>query len=73
MPNVIICISADREVVAPSPRIAVLSISNINERHEGEYTCVATSSAATVEEQFAIRVERGDGGIGNDSKQNYYY
>ncbi|CAH4038666.1 unnamed protein product [Pieris brassicae] len=57
---------SDREFVSPSPRIAVLSISYVNERHEGEYTCIATSAAGTVEEQFAIRVERGDGGFGND-------
>ncbi|XP_045489882.1 basement membrane-specific heparan sulfate proteoglycan core protein isoform X8 [Pieris rapae] len=57
---------SDRESVSPSPRIAVLSISYVNERHEGVYTCIATSAAGTVEEQFAIRVERGDGGFGND-------
>ncbi|XP_050360627.1 basement membrane-specific heparan sulfate proteoglycan core protein isoform X11 [Nymphalis io] len=50
-----------RLLVPPSPRIAVLSIQNANE--DGDYICSATSAAGTIEEQFVIRVERGDGGF----------
>ncbi|CAK1554719.1 unnamed protein product [Leptosia nina] len=63
---------SDREIVPASPRIAVLSLSYVNERNEGDYTCIATSVAGTVREQFAIRVDRGDGGFGNDEGSGEY-
>lgn len=53
-----------REVVSASPGIAVLYIQSVTEQDEGGYVCIATSAAGTSEEQFLIRVERGDGGAG---------
>lgn len=47
-----------------SPGIAVLRISSVSDRESGDYVCVATSAAGTIEEQFVIRVDRGDGGDG---------
>ncbi|XP_068617476.1 basement membrane-specific heparan sulfate proteoglycan core protein isoform X3 [Battus philenor] len=54
-----------REVVPPSPGIAVLRIPSASDRDDREYVCTATSAAATIDEQFAIRVDRGDGGFGD--------
>lgn len=53
-----------REVVPASPNIAVLRIPSVTDNESGDYVCVATSPAGTLEEQFVIRVERGDGGDG---------
>ncbi|XP_045509969.1 basement membrane-specific heparan sulfate proteoglycan core protein isoform X5 [Colias croceus] len=54
-----------RELVPPSPRIAVFSIQSASERDEGDYICTASSVAGIVSEEFAIRVDRGDGGFGD--------
>lgn len=57
----VISASDMRLLVPPSPRIAVLSIPSVSE--DGDYICTASSAAGTIEEQFVIRVERGDGGF----------
>nr|XP_026490200.1 basement membrane-specific heparan sulfate proteoglycan core protein isoform X1 [Vanessa tameamea] len=57
-----------RLLVPPSPRIAALNIQNAND--DGDYICTATSAAGTIEEQFVIRVERGDGGLIESSGDN---
>ncbi|XP_049885171.1 basement membrane-specific heparan sulfate proteoglycan core protein-like isoform X3 [Pectinophora gossypiella] len=49
-----------REVVPQAPGIAVLRIPSVSERDDGEYICTATSAAGTIDEQFVIRVGRGD-------------
>ncbi|XP_038216733.1 basement membrane-specific heparan sulfate proteoglycan core protein-like isoform X4 [Zerene cesonia] len=54
-----------RELVPPSPRIAVFSLPSVSERDEGDYICTASSVAGIVSEEFAIRVDRGDGGFGD--------
>lgn len=60
-----------REVVRPSPRIAILRIPAASERDSGDYICIATSPAGTIEEQFGIRVDRGDGGGGDIGKNEF--
>ncbi|XP_072931305.1 basement membrane-specific heparan sulfate proteoglycan core protein [Epargyreus clarus] len=64
-PEVSIMDQKNYEIVRPSPRIAVLKIPYARYEDDGEYLCTAKSLAGTVEERFAIRVERGDGGIGD--------
>ncbi|XP_052746482.1 basement membrane-specific heparan sulfate proteoglycan core protein isoform X2 [Bicyclus anynana] len=60
-PQVSIKSSSDlRVLVPPSPRIAILSIPSLSDSDDGLYLCIASSAAGTVEEQFAIHVERGD-------------
>ncbi|KAL0852381.1 hypothetical protein ABMA28_000578 [Loxostege sticticalis] len=57
--------TSNREIVSPQPGMAVLHISAVSDRDDGDYTCSATSPAGTIDEQFGIRVEsRGDGGFG---------
>lgn len=74
-PEVSIKSSDLRLLVPPSPRIAVLSIPSVSE--DGDYICTASSAAGTIEEQFVIRVERGDGGFidgsGDDGNGNNDY
>ncbi|CAH2103371.1 unnamed protein product [Euphydryas editha] len=67
-PEVSIKSSDLRLLVPPSPRIAVLSIQSASE--DAAYICTATSAAGTIEDQFVIRVERGDGGFIDDSGDN---
>nr|XP_032526331.1 basement membrane-specific heparan sulfate proteoglycan core protein [Danaus plexippus plexippus] len=65
-PMVSIRSSSDfREIVPPTPRKAILSIRYVKDSDDGDYICTATSAAGVTEEQFAIRVERGDGGTGD--------
>ncbi|CAG9782356.1 unnamed protein product [Diatraea saccharalis] len=53
-----------REIVPPTPGMAVLNILSVSDRDDGYYICSASSPAGTIEEQFGIRVDRGDGGFG---------
>ncbi|XP_045541991.1 basement membrane-specific heparan sulfate proteoglycan core protein isoform X1 [Papilio machaon] len=54
-----------REVVPPSRGMAVLRIQSVSERDDGMYVCTASSAAATIDQQIIIRVDRGDGGLGD--------
>ncbi|XP_041987673.1 basement membrane-specific heparan sulfate proteoglycan core protein-like isoform X2 [Aricia agestis] len=62
-PEVSITSRRDNRILVPSrPRIAKLSIPYVTDNDDDDYICTATSAGITIEEQFAIRVERGDGG-----------
>ncbi|XP_050682975.1 basement membrane-specific heparan sulfate proteoglycan core protein isoform X5 [Leptidea sinapis] len=65
-PMVSIKTTSERLLVPPTSRVAVLEIPNVGERDEDTYVCTAKSMFDTVEDQFAIEVDRGDGGIGED-------
>ncbi|CAK1588065.1 unnamed protein product [Parnassius mnemosyne] len=55
-----------RELMAPALGIAALRVNSATDRDDGEYVCTATSAAGTIDEQFAVRVDRGDGGFGDN-------
>lgn len=59
--NIIIVSGPDRrELVRPTPLIATIRVPAATERDDGDYTCLATSAAGSLEEAFVVRVNRGD-------------
>ncbi|KOB69320.1 Terribly reduced optic lobes [Operophtera brumata] len=53
----------DRREVSSQSRIASVRVPSASAGDDGEYACVATNSAGTIQDTFVIRVEtRGDGG-----------
>lgn len=53
------------DVVPAAPGYAALRIASASDRDNRVYVCTATSAAGTINEQIAVRVERGDGGFGD--------